>query len=123
MMMMYIELNNIRQISWGGEKFTLSSDIIRFIEFNNVVVFLLDEGGKRDKIVGIKFSQAGAINHFYIDWEFQIIDGMKNIYPVSCVVKTLYNNQEVVNCYSGGFDIGYYLDPETGNILHTEPIR
>ncbi len=35
---MYIELNNIRQFSWGGEKFTFQSDIIRFIEFKNVVV-------------------------------------------------------------------------------------
>ena len=121
--MMYIELNNIREFSWGGCKFTLPSDIIRFIEFNNVVVFLLDERGRRDKIVGIKFSQIGGINHFYIDWEFQIIDGMKNIYPFSGVVKTLYNNKETVRCHSGGFDIGYYLDPETGKVLHTEPIR
>jgi hypothetical protein len=122
-MMMYIELNSIRQFSWGGFKFTLPSDIIRFIEFNNVVVFLLDENGKRDKILGVKFSNTLESKQFYIDWEFQITDGFNKTYPISGLVKIVYNAKDAIYCYSGGYDIGFYLDPETGKIVNTEDIR
>lgn len=121
--MMYIELDDIRTFSWGGCKFTLSSDIIRFNEFENTVVFLLDENGKRDKIVGIKFSQEGGINHFKIAWEFQVIDGLGEIHSIVAMQRSNYENKEVVYCCGWGFDIGYYLNPETGEVVHKEPTR
>jgi hypothetical protein len=121
--MMYIHLDDIKSFHWGGDKFTLPSNIIRFIEFENVVVFLLDENKRQDKIVGVKFSQEDGTNHFYIDWEFQIIDGIKKIYPIDSLTRVLFENREVVECHSGGFDIGYYLDPDTGKVIHSEPIK
>jgi hypothetical protein len=120
---MYIELDDIKSFHWGGTKFKLPSNIIRFNEFENVVVFLLDENKKRDKIVGVKFSQAEGINHFYIDWEFKVKDFTNNEYSIVSMSKQIFENKEVVYCYGWGFDIGYYLDPETGRVLHTEPIK
>lgn len=120
---MQIMLDSLTEFHDGGERFILPSNVVRYIEFKNVVVFLLDEHKKRDKIVGVKFSQAGGINHFYIAWEFRIVDGLEKHHKIDGMWLKKMDVQEVVYCYSGGFDIGYYLDPETGKVLHTEPIK
>lgn len=120
---MHIILDSLRKFHDCGDSFELPSNISRFIEFEKVVVFLLDENGKRDKIIGVKFSQAGGINHYYIDWEFQIIDGLEDVHKIAIMTREILNNQDLIYCYGLGFDIGYYLDPETGQILHIEPIK
>jgi hypothetical protein len=117
---MYIHLDNIRSFHSGGDRFELPSNIVRFNEFENSIVFLLDENGKRDKIVGVKFSQKGGINHFYIDWEFQIIDGIGTIYKIDGAQKVKLMENELFYCRSGSFDIAYYLDPDTGKIVKQE---
>ena len=112
---MYIELRDIRTFDGGCVPcFTLPSNIIRFVEFEKVVIFLLDEEGKRDKIIGVKFSQEGGINHYFIAWEFQIIDGLGNIYLINSLKKRVHKEQELVYCASGWFDKGYFLNPDTG---------
>jgi hypothetical protein len=107
----------------GATTFELPSNIIRFIEFKEVVVFLLDNYGKRDTVVGVKFSQAGGINHFYIAWEFKSIDGLGDVYSLYGLTKEIYNNKEAVYCYSGGFSVEYFLDPETGKTLVRNEVR
>ncbi len=107
----------------GGDKFTLPSDIIRFIEFEKVVVFLLDNKGMRDKVVGIKFSQEGGINHFYIAWEFQIIDSRDKKYPINGLLKRIHKEQELVYCMSGWASVGYFLNPDTGEIVDRAVVR
>lgn len=121
--MMYIHLDDIRSFHSGGTKFTLPSNIIRFNEFEDTIVFLLDENGKRDKIVGVKFSKIGGVNHFYIDWEFQIVDGLNKIYMIDGLQRVIFKDKELVSCQSGGFDIAYYLNPENGEIIKKEPIK
>lgn len=50
---MYINLINLREVFvMGYAKFTLPSNIIRYVEFENVAVFLLDEN-KSSGIGGI----------------------------------------------------------------------
>jgi len=120
---MNIMFDSIMEFHYGGEKFKLPSKLVRYIEFENTVVFLLDENGKRDKIIGVKFSQSGGINHFYIDWEFQIIDGIGTIYTIHGMWKENFNNQEVIVCYSGSFDIQFYLNPENGKVINKIPIK
>jgi hypothetical protein len=121
---MYIELKNIKTF-WGGEgsSLELPSNIIRFIEFEKVVVFLLDEDGKRDKIAGVKFSQEGGINHYYIAWEFQIIDKNNKVYRFDYFVRKTHKGQELVYCLSGWGVVGYFLNPDTGEIVDLIPIK
>jgi len=119
---MYIELYSLTEF-WGGAKFTLPSKLVRFIEFENVVVFLLDEDGKKDKIIGVKFSQEGGINHFYIAWEFQIIDKKDKKYAITALTKRMHKEQELVYCASGWADVGCFLNPETGEVVDFIPIR
>lgn len=116
-------LDSLMQFHDCGTKFELPSKLVRYIEYESVVLFLLDENGKRDKIIGVKFSQKGGINHFYIDWEFQIIDGLGEIHEIVEMVKKLFEEKEVIYCRGWGFDIGYYLDPNTGAVLYQEPTR
>jgi hypothetical protein len=125
---MYIELKDIRTFDeGGGTKFTLPSNIIRVIEFENVAVFFLDENGKRDKIVGVKFqySQIGVCpNHYYVAWEFQVRDKDGNVvpYPFTSMRKRIHKEQELVYC-SHWLDVGYFLNPDTGEIVDRIAIR
>ena len=115
---MYIELRDIKTFDGGcAPCFTLPTNIIRFVEFEKVAVFLLDENGKRDKIVGVKFSQEGGINHYYIAWEFQIIDGLNEIHAITLLEKENHKGVEAVHCHGWGFDMEFYLDPDTGKII------
>lgn len=75
------------------------------------------------KIIALQFTQDGGVNHLKVSWEFQIIDGLGEKLEIVLMERQTFNNQEVIYCYGWGFDIGYYLDPETGKVLHTEPIR
>lgn len=120
---MYINIISLSEFWSNGEKVKLPADLVRYIEFDKVVVFLINENEKSNKIIGMKFSQAGGINHHHIAWEFQIIDGLNEVHEIVLMNKQNYLEQEVVYCNGWGFDIGYYLDPETGKVLHTEPIR
>ncbi len=121
---MYIELRNIRTFDGGsGTMLTLPYDIIRFVEFENVVVFLLNNENKREFVVGVKFSQEGGVNHFRISWEFKSIDASGKSWAIYGLKKAIYNSMEVVYCYSVGFSMGYYLNPDTGEVIYKEEIR
>lgn len=105
------------------KNFELPSEISRYFEFDNSVVFLLyDDLKKREsKIIGVQFSKSQY--SFFISWEFQIKDGLGEIHEIVLMERKIFNNKEVIYCYGWGFDIGYYLEPDTGKILHTEPIK
>ena len=118
---MVIQLRNIKTFDeGGGDYFELPSNIIRFIEFEKTVVFWLDENGKRDKIVGVKFitsMEGGGVNHYYIAWEFQVVDGLGNIHEIDWLVKKIYDAQEIIECHGRRFDIIFYLNPNNGEII------
>ena len=115
---MYIELRDIRTFDEGGGlSFELPSNIVRFIEFEKVAVFHLDEDGKQDKIVGVKYTTEGGGHRYYIAWEFQIIDGLNKIHRIICLEKQNYKGIESVHCYGLGFDMVFYLNPDTGEII------
>ena len=119
---MNIMLDSLTDFHEGGEKFTLPSKLVKYIEFEKTVVFLLDENGRRDKIIGVKFitsMEGGGVNHYYIDWEFQIIDGRGRVYRFDYMQRKNYKGQEVIVCSSGSFMRGYYLSPDTGEIVDT----
>ena len=59
----------------------------------------------------------------YIAWEFQIIDGLREIHEIVEMGRKMFEEKEVIYCRGWGFDIGYYLDPDTGDVLHKEPTR
>lgn len=120
---MYIEIITLNEFWSNGEKVKLPSELVRYIEFEKIIIFLLKEKNKNIKIIGIQFSQANGINHHFISWEFQIIDGLGEVHDIVVMKEKTFNNKEVIYCRGWGFDIGYYLDPETGKILHTEPIK
>lgn len=121
---MYIELRNIRAFDGGsGTTFTFSHDIIRFVEFEEVVVFLLNSDNKRDSVVGMGFSQEGGINHYHVLWEFKSVDGLGKSWSIYGLQKIRFQNIDVVYCYSVGFSMGYYLNPKTGEIMHKLEIR
>ena len=80
--MIHIMLDSLTEFHEGAIRFTLPSKLVRYIEFKSVVVFLLDEEGKQDKIIGVKYSREWGINHFHIAWEFQIIDGLDRVYRI-----------------------------------------
>jgi len=120
---MYIEIISLSEFWSNGEKVKLPSNLVRYLEFEKIVVFLIKENGKNRKIVGIKFSQDGGINHHDFVWEFQIIDGLGENHEIVLMERQTFNNKEIIYCYGWGFDIGYYLDPDTGEIIHTEPIK
>ena len=110
-------LDSLTDFHDGAIRFTLPSKLVRYIEFENIVVFLLDEEGKQDKIIGVKYSREGGINHFYIAWEFQIIDGLNRIHRIHSLKKQNHKGKETVHCYGGGFDMEFYLNPDTGEII------
>ncbi|MDR0833931.1 MAG: hypothetical protein LBN93_07105 [Candidatus Symbiothrix sp.] len=114
---MYITIESLTNFFSDGMTFNLPSEIVRYLEFEDVVVFLLNENGKRNKIIGVKFSQEGEINHHYIAWEFQIIDGLGKIYPIHYFVKKTHKEQELICCWGGGFDIDFYINPISGEII------
>lgn len=120
---MYIEIISLSEFWSNGEKVRLPANLVRYIEFDKIVAILLKEDNKNNRAVGIKFSQEGGINHHLISWEFQIIDGLGEIHDIVEMVKKEYEGKEVIYCRGWGFDIGYYLDPATGKVLYTEPIR
>jgi hypothetical protein len=120
---MQIILDSLFEFHDGGIKFTLPSKLYRFIEFEDVVVFLLDDSGVRSKIVGIKLSTNESICCFYIAWEFQIIDGLGEIHEIDYLMKEIYKGQEVVHCHGWRFDIEFYLDPSTGEIIDKVPAK
>ena len=105
------------------EPLELPSDIARYIELDNIVVILLYklEGRREIKIIGVRFSKEKY--KLIIEWEFQIIDGLGEIHEIVEMGRKIYENKEVIYCRGWGFDIGYYLDPDTGKVLHTEPTR
>jgi hypothetical protein len=121
---MYIELISLNKIrSSEGCYFEFSHNIVRFIEYEKIVVFLVQDKGCNLKIIALEFSQEGGRNYLKISWEFQIIDGMGEKHEIVLMERKSLNNKELIYCYGWGFDIGYYLDPETGKIVHQEPIK
>jgi hypothetical protein len=113
-------LDSLTDFHEGGEKFTLPSKLVRYIEFEKVVVFLLDENGKRDKIVGVKFitsMEGGGVNHYYIAWEFQIIDGFNKTHRINFLEKENHKGVESVHCHGVQCDMTFYLNPDTGEII------
>ncbi|GHV59370.1 hypothetical protein FACS1894182_13380 [Bacteroidia bacterium] len=119
---MNIMLDSLTVFHEGGVEFTLPSKLAQYIEFYNVVVFLLDENGQHNKVVGVKFSQAGGINHYYIAWEFQDIDRNGKVYPFTGISKMTHKEQELVYCTSWS-SVGYFLNPDTGEIVDKIAIR
>jgi hypothetical protein len=117
--MYYIELNSLTEFQWGATKFTLPSKMLRFNEFEESVVFFLDN----NRIVGVKFSQAGGINHFYIAWEFQPIDGNGKVRQINSMTRKTYNGKEVVSCFVSSYMTVHLLDPDNGEILHEFPMK
>jgi hypothetical protein len=105
------------------EHLELPSNVARYFEFDNVVVFLLYKPNelKEFKIIGVKYSKEKY--KLYIAWEFQITDGLGKIHEIVGMGIRNFNDQDVIYCSGWGFDIAYYLDPETGKVLNTEPIR
>jgi hypothetical protein len=120
---MHIILDSLSEFHDCGTKFILPHDMVRYVEFENTIAFLLKKNNFRHKIVGVRFSQEGGINHFLISWEFQIIDGLKEVHEIVLMERVKFNNKELIYCYGWGFDIGYYLDPDTGEVVDTEPIK
>ena len=123
---MYIELKNIREIRWGGDTFQVPSNILRYIEFSKTVVLLLDyneETKEAAKIIGVKYGVRSGINGFFIEWEFKVKDFSNREYSIVSMIKTVYGNEEVICCNAWGFDIAYYLNQNTGEVLHSEPIK
>jgi hypothetical protein len=115
---MYIsKLYSLTEFLSQGEKFTLPSNMMKYIEFENTVVFLLDNNGKPDKVVGVKFSQEGGVNHLYIAWEFQDINGLGQICRITGMFRETYNGKEVVSCFVGRRLTEYFLNPDNGEIL------
>ncbi len=118
---MYIELKSLNRIrSSEGCYFDFSYNIVRYIEFESVVCFLLSD---LKKIITLKFSQNGGVNHLFTAWEFQISDGLNEVHDIVLMERQYLKDKEVIYCCGWGFDIGYYLDPKTGTVIHTEPIR
>lgn len=105
------------------EPLELPSEIARYIEFKNIDILLLyDSFKKREiKIIGVKYSKKR--HKLYIAWEFQIIDGLREIHEIVEMGRKMFEEKEVIYCRGWGFDIGYYLDPDTGDVLHKEPTR
>ncbi len=121
---MYIELISLNKIrSSEGCYFEFQYNIVRFIEYEKIVVFLIQDKGYNLKIIALEFSQEGGVNHLKISWEFQIIDGLGKNHEIVLMERQRFNNKEVIYCYGWGFDIGYYLEPETGKVLHQESIK
>ncbi|GHV59376.1 hypothetical protein FACS1894182_13410 [Bacteroidia bacterium] len=115
---MYIQLKDIKTISGPlAHAFELPSNIIRIIEFEEVVVVLLDEDGKQDKIIGVKFTKEGGIHRYHIGWEFQIIDKLGRTYGFDYMVRKNHKGQDLLVCMSGCVDMEYYLNPDTGEVL------
>jgi hypothetical protein len=120
---MYIEIISLSEFWSNGEKVRLPGNLVRYIEFDKIVAILLRENGKNNRVIGVRFSQEGNINHHLISWEFQIIDGLGEIHEIVEMVRMEHEDREVIYCRGWGFDIGYYLDLETGEILYTESTR
>lgn len=122
-LIMYIDLISLREFRANGQKVRLPGKLVRYIEFDKIVVILLKEEDEDIRVVGIKFSQEGGINHHLISWEFQIIDGLGEIHEIVTMCRDKFNDKEVIYCRGSGFDIDYYLDPYTGKVLHSEHTR
>jgi hypothetical protein len=105
--MYYIVLDSLTEFSEGGMKFTLPAKMLRFNEFDEAVVFFLEN----NKIVGVKFSQEGGINHHYIAWEFQPIDGNGKVRQINSMTRKTYNGKEVVSCFMSSYMTVHLLDP------------
>jgi hypothetical protein len=120
---MYIEIISLSEFWSNGEKVKLPSNMVRYLEFEKIVVFLIKENDKNNKIIGIKFSQDNGINRHNLAWEFQIIDGLGESHEIVLMERQTFNRKEIIYCNGWGFDIGYYIDPDTGEVIHTEPIK
>ncbi len=118
---MYIELYSLTEF-WGEYgTFTLPSKLLRYIEFENVVVFFLDNNGKRDKVVGIKYSREGGINRLYMAWEFQSIDNFGKPRHIDSMYRTTYQGKELVACFVSSWLTEYLIDPNDGKVLFERP--
>ena len=116
---MFIILDAINQFSYGGTKFELPSEILRYIEYNDVVVFWLRNGGRENHVVGVKFSQEGGVNRFYIAWEFTIDNWDKYQDKASYVIKAEKDGVPIIQIGTTDCVI-YKLDPNTGKVLSKE---
>ena len=121
--MYYIVLDSLTEFHWGGTKFTLPSKMLRFNEFEESVVCFLDNEGRHDKVIGVKFSKEGGINHFYIAWEFQSIDNFGKPRYIDSVYRKIYNGKEMVGCFVSKWLTEYIINPNNGEILDELPAK
>jgi hypothetical protein len=118
---MYIEVKDINTINIiGSGTFTLPSNLVRYIEFENVVAILLDEGGKQNRLIGVKSSKEKGP---YIAWEFQVVDGMGKVYQIASFFTEEVNDNRIIVCYGFGFDIIWYINPDDGSLIKRVPTK
>jgi len=114
-----VTLDKINSFYYVGERMTLPSDIMRYYEFGEVAVFWLRNGGRENHVVGVKFSQEGGVNRFYIAWEFTIDNWDKYQDKASYVIKAEKDGVHIIQI--GKTDcVIYKLDPDTGKVLSKE---
>ena len=118
-----IILRSLTEFSESGRKFTLPSKMLRFDEFEQSVVFFLDNEGKHDKVIGVKFSQEGGVNHLYIAWEFQSIDNFGKPRYIDEIRRKIYNGKEAISCLVTRWLTEYIIDPDNGKILDELPTK
>ena len=110
---MFIILESRNKFSYGGTEFTLSSEILRYIEFEDVVVFWLRHGGREDHIVGVKFTTTPH-NHFYVAWEYIVGDWEKYQDSRPTYVKKIEKEGKPL-IEVGTWDcVIYTINPDTG---------
>jgi hypothetical protein len=111
---MYIEIRGIDRIGYGGNEIILPSELIRYIEFENCVVFLVNAGGKRNQVVSVKFRHSP--NEYYVAWSFV------HRSQIMSLIKFLEEGKEYVKIKTWD-DLLFILDPETGSIIFESPTK
>jgi hypothetical protein len=110
---MYIELRAINRIGQGGSEFELPSEIIRYLEFKDTVLFLLNAEKQQNHIVAIKYRDVDP-HEFYITWEF------KYRTYITGFARWMYNEQDCLRIRTWD-DIIFIIDPNDGHIIDDFP--
>ncbi|GHV59374.1 hypothetical protein FACS1894182_13400 [Bacteroidia bacterium] len=110
---MYIELRAINKFGNGGSEYELPSEIIRYLEFKDSVIFLLNANGLQNHIVSVKYRTIDP-HAYYIAWEFKYQTSF------SSFTKSLYGNQERIRIQTYD-DAIFIIDTDDGHIVFHGP--
>ena len=104
---MYIELRAINRIGNGGVEFKFSSNIVRYIEISDCVIFLLNN----NEIISLQLTTEVEVKYI-IAWEKEFSNSI-----ISNFSKYTENQKEFIKIVLDS-DYIYIIEPNTGDIVY-----